>query len=285
MLVLLLVSAVNVPVHAKIKFEAGVTYSSASLLKKVCKVGASAAAIALAGYGAWKLIQHVRYAKPEQFAGKSLSDRYFALVESALKQYEPMYKIIAENQTEDGVLESTLYSLALQKYQDAHIDRYITNLQSTLFQIYDLMGELLEVARPAGKHCCAQTEIALKQALIPLEDLLMVLEHHKNYFILFEQESSLMRTYERDLYAVEIYQNNETYLRELLQQSMDLRSAKNHRLNQHDNYLQQIEHDVQILKNDMQLLAYNYENRLHAAGDLLRKLEVIYATVEVLANR
>lgn len=99
---------------------------------------------------------------------------------------------------------------------------------------------------------------------------------HISFFKLFEQESSLIRVYERELNALDMHgAYNTCPLSQELRIAVMSLGSKHTVPYPYIHYIQRLKSDIAELEKNLSHLAYNYTNRISAASALLNKLMII----------
>jgi hypothetical protein len=88
-----------------------------------------------------------------------------------------------------------------------------------------------------------------------------------------------MYRYERDLRALESYQGDLSYLREMIHQSVMLYQRRHYDPYPYRWYLKRLEEDIHVLHTAMNKLTYDYTNRYNVSHELCNKLEMIRETL------
>jgi hypothetical protein len=88
-----------------------------------------------------------------------------------------------------------------------------------------------------------------------------------------------MYRYERDLNAINTYQGDLNYLREMIHQSVMIYQRRHADPYPYRWYLKRLEDDIHLLHVAMNRLSYTYTNRLSVASTLCNKLEFIRETL------
>ena len=280
---------------ARIKMYENINYEDHEIvLDEAGKIGLIVGAVALATYGLVKLGSWL-FNKSDETA----TDQAQQSIREASAQYTNITTILGNayaGYTDrqaciNTISEPILYEIATAKYHDADIALYLKRFASTLKKINKHAKSLHERIH-AAQFQSDQTYEALRiiarmkaienqiQAALPaLTFAYDYLKHHESYFTLFEAEDNMMYRYERDLYAVDSYHGDMTYMREMIHQSVMLYQRRHHDPYPYRWYLKRLEDDIHVMHAAMNNVAYDYTNRFNVANTLCNKLEFIRETL------
>lgn len=182
----------------------------------------------------------------------------------------------------ESVYEPLLYQLALK-----HAKSVEWNLNSSLSKLrenHTALAERINKLRAAPEHTAIMITMQdLDQEIIGLllkiEFVHEYLAHHRSYFTLFEHESTIMRSYEAELQALTHYAQNQAYVKEALRARVMQNASYNRNSYPFMTYIEALQSNMNTLMSGMNSLAYNYPNRLQAAGNLLQNLQIIHSIV------
>lgn len=266
----------------------------AAAMEDVGKVGLVVGAVGLATYGLVKLSSWLfnksdeTVAEQAQQAMRQASAEYASITTILGNAYSGY---IDRQECINSISEAVLYEIAKAKYHDADIAIYqrrfagtLKNLSKCAKNIRDRMRILQsqpdpekETLRLIAKMKVIESQI---QSLLPaLTFAYDYLKHHESYFTLFEAEDSMMYRYERDLHAVDSYQGDMNYLREMIHQSVMLYQHRIHNPYPYLWYLKRLEDDIHVMHVAINKISYEYTNRLNVANALCNKLEFIRETL------
>ena len=191
----------------------------------------------------------------------------------------------------DNISEQVLYEIAKAKYHDTAISTYLERFAARLKKIDKQLHNIRERIKSAQnqdsqdyatQHLIAKmktTEDKIQAILPSLTFAHDYLSQHKNYFLLFETEDRMLYRYERDLSALEMYQGDLSYLREMIHQSVMIYQRRHADPYPYRWYILRLEEDIQLLKIAIKKFSYNYPSRHEAAYTLCNKLETIRETL------
>jgi len=280
---------------ARIHIQGSVDYGNPDgSMEQVGKVGLVVGAVGLATYGLVKLGGWL-FNKSDETA----TEQAQKAVREASAQYSSITTILGHAYSDsidpkeciNNISEPVLYEIAKAKYHDADIAVYLRQFGSTIKNIekqaknlrnrinsaQSLPDQDYETLRLIARMKAIEIQI---QSLLPsLTFAYDYLNHHESFFTLFETEDSMMYRYERDLHAVDSYQGDMSYLREMIHQSVMLYQRRHSDPYPYRWYLKRLEEDIHVMHRAMNKIAYEYTNRYNVANALCNKLEFIRETL------
>ena len=263
-------------------------------IEEVGKVGLIIGVVGLATYGMVKIGEWLFHKSDEtvtELAQKTLRE--------ASAQYVQITAILNKNYagTADretcitDISEPTLYEIARTKYHDADIALYLQHLASTIQHLHKYaknLHERIQITQSQETQDYGTLRLIARmksvesdmQTMLPsLTFTFDYLSYHQSFFALFETEDSMMYRYERDLHAINSYQGDLSYLREMIHQSVMLYQRRHADPYPYRWYLKRLEDDIHLLHVAINRLACAYINRINVAQVLCNKLEFIRETL------
>lgn len=281
--------------NARVYLQGQISYEANKVtIDDIGKVGLVIGAVGLATYGMAKFGSWL-FNKSD---GTIVEQAQQAMREASA-QYMNLTTILADVYSDSTdrqdcisrISETILYAIAKTKYHDADIETYIyrflgtiKNLDKHAKKLRDRIQALqyesdqdYQTLRIISRMKAIENQI---QTMLPgLSFAYDYLKHHQTYFTLFETEDNMMYRYERDLHAVDSYQGDLSYFREMLHQSVMLYQRRHSDPYPYRWYLRRLEDDIHYMHAAMNKLSYEYSNRYNVALALCNKLELIRETL------
>lgn len=245
----------------------------------MAKVGIIGGAIAASCYGIYQLGNWL-FSKTDQQIVESALQAH----NNAYTKYHTMLDILEGsygNRSTHMINETLLYTLATAKLQDRYINSYISDLDYSLNRV---RSELRAVNRrfeglqqeavynnAAYQAASEFKEVALRMNyLIPrLEFLSQFLHYHKNYFVLYEQESDLYGRYDREL---SVMNNGVDYQSRVYEIRKAIQTKFSNVRYPYLSYKDALDSDLRELDNNIRNVLYKYDERICAARQLASSL-------------
>jgi hypothetical protein len=268
--------------YAKSPFE--------SVGKTLGKGAAVLGCVALFGYGIYKLCDWFFAPSDEQVFQRGID-----AVQNVHTHYDRMigfmeyyYSGIPDNVRDQkkliqSVNESLLYDFAISHKREVTIDSMLINIASAISTLKSAHKNLAERMRNLRKknnnpillRNMEQIDQEVVGLLCRLEFIHDYFTHHRNYYLLFELETRVMRTYEFELNAI-VTNQNPSYLHETIHASVMMRQGSARNGYPYIHYIDCLQSDCNALSREMKGLSYNYANRLGAASVLLQHIQMIH---------
>lgn len=254
-----------------------------------CNLGSEAAATCVLGgaavagaYGLYKLgswLFNPTDEKVLEYAKSSYNE--------ALAKYDKIYAVLRDGNpsisNSDDIIynssETLLYQIGLEKHYDGPTQNYIHRLNSTLSTLESRKKKLTERINTQYNNeslwIYDQMRVYRKKIETMLSGLYILrdyLNHHKNYFILFELESRLIDRYKQECDELSRHPYDDPYLNNAIRRSIMMRQTQNYHRYPFIYYADMISRDIDLLYNTIRSCSYNYHNRLACSQDLYNKL-------------
>jgi hypothetical protein len=227
-----------------------------------------------------KLLEKVNGAYNNAYACYNIM---YSIIKNAFPAYSSNSDIIY------NFFEPVLYQLAVEKHYEASIDIYLKHLNSTIKTLEYYKKEL--VRKTQSLHAMVSTDSSkallydhMRALLQKIETILPnlsllygYLKHHKNYFTLFELESSLLYRYNQELNVLNTYSclHDQSPLKEALHQFIMMHHSHSQSRYPYLTYVEMISKDIDTLYKAICCLAFNYAERINYAQDLFNRLGII----------
>jgi hypothetical protein len=182
----------------------------------------------------------------------------------------------------ESVCEPLLYQLALKNA--VSVTWNLNNSLSRLRDNHAALAQRITKLRTSPEHTAVMITMQdldheIIGLLLKIEFVHEFLIHHRSYFTLFEHEAKILRSYEVELQALTHYAQNPTYVREALRARVMQNASYNRNSYPFMTYIEALQANINTLMAGMNGLAYNYANRIQAAGNLVQNLQIIHSVV------
>ncbi len=252
-------------------------------------VGTAAAAVA-AGVGAYKILDWCFSETNDQLLARAEREYNNASqYVDTMSLFEQAYNIVYADIQERKLVFNRLYEPCLYTIAKTLFDRgivctsYVNDVVRAKGQLLSLSSQLhSRIKEQQGSYVDTHTAHTLNnmyslmhyidEYLPHLSLFADYVEHHKNYFTLFDAEASLNKKYDTELRIVKSGSLVSTMVHDVRQSVAWNHSDKRYSFLAFVSY---IESDCASLRDKIRSLSYNYSERIHYATWLLESLEWI----------
>ena len=254
-----------------------------------CNLGSEAAATCVLGgaavasaYGLYKLGSWLFNPTDENVLEYAKSSYH-----EALTKYDKIYAVLRDGNpsisNSDGIIynssETLLYQIGLEKHYDGPTQNYINRLNNTLSTLESRKKKLTERINTQYNNeslwIYDQMRVYRKKIETMLSGLYILrdyLNHHKNYFILFELESRLIDRYKQECDELSRHPYDDPYLNNVIRRSIMMHQTQSYHHYPFIYYADMISRDIDSLYNAIRYCSHNYQNRRACSQDLYNKL-------------
>ena len=255
--------------HRQDRFADGLQDRFADGLLKAGLIGAGAAGL----YGSYKLFNWLFTRTDERV----ITDVQHLLQKT--EKYQAMDSLLLRYHVTSPVAhisESCLYDLGTEKIQDDYIDTYISNLYHLMRRLRNEKQELSNrmIELPSYSILYAQMNQLLHQvkSRLPRIELLHgVLKHNRNFYLLFELESDMIRDYSAELDILNTAYDEYNCTARLKRAVM----SRNTNRFPYLHYINRLEKDMNRLDRTIQSISFAYPHRISAANDIKQALYTV----------